>query len=256
MSEVKYMGYIISYEGLKPDSKKIEAIINMPRPKSVVEVQRFLGLITYLSKFVPNLAEKTKNIRTLLKKNVIFSWENNHEAEFEKLKEVITKEPCPKFLDEKEHCTLSVDSSSEGMGAVLLQQGKPCAYHSRSLNETQKGYAQIERELLAILFGCEKFYQYIFAKAFTVETDHKPLVSIIKKPLQSCPARLQRMLLQLKKFDFNLVYKPGKKLVIADLLSRAAENKEFDENIDIELGAQICLVEMRLNVTVDKLKQI
>lgn len=84
------------------------------------------------------------------------------------------------------------------MGAVLLQEGRPCAHSSRAFTDAQTRYAQIEKELLAIWFGAEKFKQYVFGKHFTIETDHKPLLQIIKKPLNTCPPRLQRMLIQLK----------------------------------------------------------
>ncbi|KYB24676.1 Retrovirus-related Pol polyprotein from transposon opus-like Protein [Tribolium castaneum] len=100
------------------------------------------------------------------------------------------------------------------------------------MTQTQQRYAQIEKELLVICFGVNKFYQYVFGKKFNVETDHKPLISIFKKPLNDCPARLQRMLLSLQKFDINLIYKPGKKLIIADHLSRSNLNSE-DEIVDI-----------------------
>ena len=130
---------------------------------------------------------------------------------------------------------LQVDACKSGLGAVLVQGGSPIAYASRSLTETECNYAQIEKELLAVTFGCERFYQYIYAKKVLVETDHRPLISIISKPLDKAPARLQRMLLRLQRYDIDLRYKPGKELYSADTLSRAHLPTTGDDDEDLAL---------------------
>lgn len=107
--------------------------------------------------------------------------------------------------------TLSVDASSCGVGAVLLQNNCPIAFASKAFTETQKRWAQIKKELAAIVFGCENFYQYIFGTHFTVESDHKPLEIIMKKPLADTPLRLQKMLLKLQKFNMTVTYKNRKR---------------------------------------------
>lgn len=253
LSEVKYMGYRVTSEGLKPDESKVEAIKSMPTPTNVGEIQRFLGLVTYLGRFIPNLSERTAPLRELIKKDSIFDWKLKQEKAFNDLKDSLCKSPCLKFFDPNQPVTISVDSSKSGMGAVLMQEGRPCAHASRALTDPQTRYSQIEKELLAVWFGVIHFSQYVlFSRKFTVETDHKPLVSIINKPVNSCPARLQRIIVQLRKYDFQLIYKPGKQLILADTLSRAYINKKFDENIDIEMDAQICLIEMNLNATKEK----
>ena len=99
-----------------------------------------------------------------------------------------------------------------GLGAALLQDDKPVAFTSRALTDVE---TQIEKELLAVVFAFEKFNQYTYARAVEVETDHKPLVSIVKKSLTSAPPRLQRMLLRLQRYDFTLKYRPGKEMIIA-----------------------------------------
>lgn len=125
----------------------------------------------------------------------------------------------------KEPLVLSVDASSEGLGAVLLQNNQPVAFASKPLNEIQQKYAQIEKELLAILYGCERFHQYVYGRTVTVETDHKLLESIVTTPLFRAPVLLQRMLLRLQQYDVLLVYKTGKEMHIADTLSRATTTK-------------------------------
>ena len=126
-----------------------------------------------------------------------------------------------KFFNPESETRVSVDASSKGIGAVLLQEGCPIAYASKSLTATQQNYAQIEKEMLAIVFGCTKFHDYIYGLPnVTVETDHKPLESILTKPLHAAPARLQRMIMSIQKYPIHVVYKPGKEPLIADTLSR------------------------------------
>ncbi len=104
---------------------------------------------------------------------------------------------------------VSVDASSVGIGAVLLQGGQPVAYSSTSLTVTQRRYFQIEKELSEVEFGLLRFKQYVYGQTVVVETDHKPLVGLLDKPIALCSPRIQRMRLQLQQFDFKLVYKPG-----------------------------------------------
>ena len=120
-----------------------------------------------------------------------------------------------------------MDSSSEGLGAVLLQDDRPVAYVSRTLSQAEKHYAQIEKEALDIVFGAERFHQYIYGRKTEVESDHKPLQVILPKPLENASPRLQRMMLRLQRYDLCVKYKPGKELVIADTLSRSSlENRK------------------------------
>ena len=120
-----------------------------------------------------------------------------------------------------------------GLGAVLLQDDLPVASASRALTDAECRYAQIEKELLAVVFDCERFHQYVYGKEITKETDHRPLVSIIVKPLDQAPARLQRMLLRLQRYDVNLIYKPGKEMYAADTLSRAHLPTQSKEDEDL-----------------------
>ncbi|CAB4013612.1 Transposon Ty3-I Gag-Pol, partial [Paramuricea clavata] len=105
--------------------------------------------------------------------------------------------------------TLQVDASQNGLGAALIQNQGPVAYASKAMNDTQRRYAQIEKELLAVVFACKRFHQYVYGKTITVESDHKPLEAILKKSLSQAPSRLQKMLMQLQAYDINLVYKKG-----------------------------------------------
>ncbi|GFY70519.1 retrovirus-related Pol polyprotein from transposon opus [Trichonephila inaurata madagascariensis] len=108
-----------------------------------------------------------------------------------------------------------------GLGAVLLQEGQTVAYGSVSLTQTQQRYAQIEKELLTVIYGLQHFNYYTYGRIVTVQTDHKPILGLSKKPYDTIYPRLQRMLLRLNKYNIQLEYVPGKNLVIADALSRA-----------------------------------
>ena len=237
---VKYIGHIICREGIKPDPSKIADLINMPNPIDKLGVHRVLGVINYLSKFIPNASNLTEPLRILLNKNVEFSWDHEQEACLKQIKAILTSEPVLGHFDPEQTVTLCTDSSRSGMGACLMQT-KPIAYASRSLNETQVNYAQIEKELLSIVFGCERFYQYIWGKRTIVETDHKPLVSIFKKSLHSAPPRIQRLLLRLQRYDLEVIFKPGKLMFIPDTLSRAyvackdVDDKSLEHEMEVHV---------------------
>ena len=103
----------------------------------------------------------------------------------------------------------------------MMQNNQPVQYASRSLTQTEQNYAQIEKEMLAIVFGLERFERFVYGKHIEVESDHKPLEAIHKKSLLSAPKRLQRMLMRTQKFDYSVRYKKGAEMYIADTLSRA-----------------------------------
>ena len=234
--EISYVGHILTKDGLKPDTRKTEAITEMPTPRNREELQRFLGMLTYLNKFIPNLSQVASPLRTLLEKSVEWHWHNEQEQSFKTLKKLVIEAPVLKYFDPHKPTKLSVDASSKGLGAVLSQVGHPIAYASRALTQTQQNYAQIEKEMLAIVFGCTRFHEYIYGLPnVETEKDHKPLEAILKKPLHQAPARLQRMIMTTQKYPINVVYQPGRELVIPDMLSRAFLQKTFDNTFCEEL---------------------
>ncbi|CAK1553186.1 unnamed protein product [Leptosia nina] len=138
---------------------------------------------------------------------------------------------------------MSVDASRDALGAVLLQHGRPVEYASRTLTDAQRRYAQIEKELLAIVFACEKFHQYVYGKQkIIVESDHKPLESIFKKPLMSVPARLQPMMLRIQGYDLIVKYVPGRYMYIPDTLSRAPLPDLYSDEIHTKIVYQLKMV--------------
>lgn len=248
LTEIRYLGHKISGNGIRPDDIHIRAINDMPTPKNVKDVERFLGLVTYVGNFIPNLSEKTTTLRELLKKDTEWHWDATHDQCFRELKMCLTSPPVLQYYDINTPIVISVDASKNGLGACLLQNKLPVCYASKSLTKTEQAYAQIEKELYACVFACEKFYTYIYGRTdVTIETDHKPLVNIINKPLCNAPARLQRMLMRLQPYSFTLVYKPGRYLYIADTLSRAAApsagaGAALPPRDHLDAQAQVCAV--------------
>ena len=168
-----------------------------------------MGFITYHGKFLPNLSDVSAPRRLLTEKETLWHWEAEQEASFRKLKELVTKAPVLRYYDQKIPLTLTVDASSKSLGTALIQEGQPVAFASRALTKSQQNYAQIEKETLAISFGCARFHQYIFGKPVTVESDHKPLESIFRKSLHKAPPRLQSLQLSLQKYDLNRYFQTG-----------------------------------------------
>ena len=190
------MGNIISSDGMKPDPAKINAIVNMQRPDSLESLRRLLGLVKYLSQYIPGESDITAPLRDLLKEQT-WSWLEKHEDAWNAIKSVLIKQPVLQFYDVNKDIIVQADSSSTGLGAVLIQDGKPVAYASRALTRTERNYAQIEKELLSIVYAMRKFEKYILGKKVLIQNDHKPLETILRKPLFNASPRLQRMMLQL-----------------------------------------------------------
>ena len=245
VSQVTYIGHILNAKGVQPDPEKVKAIHDMPAPLDKKGVERLLGTVNYLAKFIPNMSTVTKPIRDVLKADIMFHWDSEQKKAFESIKHILSTEPVLAFYNVEKPVLISCDASQSGLGAVLLQDDQPVAYASRALTDAESRYAQIEKELLAIVFAFNKFHQYVYGKSVLVESDHKPLESIIKKSLAAAPPRLQRMLLQLQKYSFTIAHKPGKEMFLADTLSRAYidEHDSADRNLEEEL---ICAVNFAL----------
>ena len=161
-------------------------------------------------------------LREMIAKEAKFIWSQQHETAFKEVRELVVKHPVLKYYDVQEPVVVQCDASENGLEAALLQNGQPVAFASRSLSQTERQYAQIEIECLAIVF-CERFSQYLAGREkITVETDHKLLQSIFRKSTVSAPCRLQRMLLRLQRFNLDVNYKPGTQMFIADHLFRAS----------------------------------
>lgn len=243
--KVKFLGHWITKDGMMADDEKIKAIHNLRQPKTKKEIQRLLGSVNYLSKFIQNSSDLTAPLRRLLPKDIVFAWGPEQKEAFEKIKHTLTNLPLLRYYDVNAEVTVSVDSSSVAMGAVLLQGDQPVYYASKALTDTQQTYPQIEKEALAIKFGLNRFHDFVYGKKITVESDHKPLEAIWKKPIHRAPPRLKKIMLDCMRYPILVVYKKGKDIPLADILSRDVENEPPDP-IEESLEVNV-VIDMRLS---------
>ena len=221
---LKFLGHVIDQDGIRADTNKTAAIMQMKSPTTVSEFRRFMEMVNQLRKFTPKLTDLTKPLRELLSKSRTWTWGAVQEQAFIKVKEELSKPTTLAHYDPGAPTKISADASSYGLGAVLLQKlgthWKPIAYACRSMSETECRYAQIEKEALASTWACEKFSMYVLGKEITIETDHKPLVLLLgAKYLDSLLPRILRFRLRLTRFDYSMEHVPGKQLYTANTLS-------------------------------------
>ena len=231
VEKLTFMGHMISKNGLSPDPAKVEAIKNARVPNDKTQLRSFLGAVNYLGKFMPNLSNEMQPLNNLLKNDVQWIWSSTQDKAFKTVKDKISDSTMLSYYDSRKGLTLENDASEYGIGSVLLQENKPIGFASRTLTPTEQNYAQIEKEMLAIVYGLEKFHYYAYGKRITVVTDHQPLVTIKMKPLSKAPKRLRNMLLRCQDYDMNLIYKPGTSIPVADALSRNPSTNENTQTV-------------------------
>ena len=160
LDQVPYIGQLLTSQGLKPDHEKVKAFIEMPKPSDVAGVRRFIDFVNSLSKFMPRLSEICEPLRCLTMKDVEWQWTEHQEQAFNKLKQLVTEAPVLKYFEPKEELALQSDVSDTGLGAILTQSGQPIAFGSGALSHAETRYAEIEKELLGVVFRLKKFHQY------------------------------------------------------------------------------------------------
>ena len=169
--------------GQKPVQTKVSAINTMPESSSKKEVQSFIGMINYLSKFSARLSELSEPIQELSKERVLFKWGPEHREAFDAIKKELVKALILAYYDPNKEMVLQTDASIKGLGTCLLQNGRPVYFTSKALTETQKGYVAIKLESLAVAWAMEKFHHFIYGTNFILETDQKTLEAMLSKSL-------------------------------------------------------------------------
>lgn len=195
-SEISFLGHKVGNCGLKPDPDKVATIVKMKSPQCVAEVQRIAGKVNYLARFLPGLSDVIRPIRQLACRDAEWHWDREQEEALERVKQLVTSSPVLTYYNQNKPLDIQCDASQTGLGATLLQDGRPISYASRALSPTETRYAQIEKEILAVVFALTKFHQYTFGRMTRVLSDHEPLQSIVRKPIGQASRRLQGMLLK------------------------------------------------------------
>ena len=225
---IQFCGHRLDREGIHKTQDKIEAVTRTPSPQNVSQLRSFLGLINYYNRFLPNLSTQLAPLYHLLKKGQKWCWSRHCQQSFEAVKELVSSDQMLVFYNPKLPIKLSCDASPYGLGAVLshvLEDGqeRPVAFASRSLSRAEENYSQIDKETLALVWGIKHFHQYLWGVKFTLETDHKPLVSIFspsKIISATAAARLQRYATFLTRYTYDIKYRKTEQHGNADALSR------------------------------------
>ena len=215
-NQVPFLGHIIDGDGIHADPEKVTAITDMAVPSDISDLCRFLGMVNQLSKFSPELAEKSKPFRESLSTKNEWTWGESQTVAFNEIKQLLVLAPILALYDYKLPTTAESDASKYGLGAVLKQQQadgdwRPVAFASRALNATEQRYGPIEKESLGVIWAFENFAEYILGMTFHVETDQKPLVSLLGyKHLHELSPRIQRMRMRLMRFSYTFHMYLGK----------------------------------------------
>jgi hypothetical protein len=180
-SKVRFYGHIFSKDGLAPDPKKIDALINAPPPTNQKEVKSLLGLASYMSRFIPNYATLTAPLRILTHQDAEWKWGPDEINSFTKLKEVLADSSRMVYFDPRKQTDIIVDASPVGLGAMLCQDGKVLSYGSRTLSDVESRYSQTEREMLGAVWGVEHFHLYVYGAKFRILTDQKATAGYLQK---------------------------------------------------------------------------
>lgn len=223
---VNYLGHVISKDGVSTCPDKVKAVIDTPPPTNVSEVRSFVGMVMYYSKFIKNTSTILAPLYNLLKLHSKFHWDTACHEAFIKIKKLLASSTVLMHYTPELPLVLTTDASGVGVSAILsqltLEGERPVAYASRSLTSAEKGYAQIDREALAIVFGVKKYHQYLYGRKFILRTDHKPLTHIFS-PKAGIPimaaARMQRWAVLLAGYNYDIEYVTSNRNC-ADALSR------------------------------------
>jgi len=215
--QLKYLGFVVGKDGLKTDMDKVSTIVDWPRPTNVTEVRQFLGLCNFFRRFVQGYSSLVAPLNRLLKKQIAWYWGEECEEAFMGMKEVLTSAPVLKIPEPDKPYRLVCDASTVGIGAVLCQDGRPCAYFSRQMSEAERRYHITEQELLAVISALKEWRCYLLGTPFEVVTEHSANTFLSSQPkLNPRQARWSELL---QSFPCKWTYEPGR-LNVADPLSR------------------------------------
>ncbi|XP_062550143.1 uncharacterized protein K02A2.6-like [Armigeres subalbatus] len=238
VESLQYLGHLITKDGLLPSPEKLSTIEQAKTPTNEGELKAYLGLINYYNKFIPNMSAKLRCLYDLLKKDKQFIWTETCDKAFQQSKQSLLSANILDFYDPIKPLVVITDASSYGLGGVLAQivdgLEKPICFTSFALNNAQKKYPILHLEALALVCVLKKFHKFLFGQKFKVFTDHKPLLGIFGKEGKNSVfvTRIQRYIMQLSIYDFDIEYRPGSKMGNADFCSRFPLDQRIPRSID------------------------
>ncbi|XP_035543106.1 probable LRR receptor-like serine/threonine-protein kinase RFK1 [Juglans regia] len=236
LDEVKFLGHVISSEGVAVDPSKIEAVTNWQRPTSVHEIRSLLGLAGYYRRFVEGFSSLSRPLTALTKKNVKFVWNNKCEASFLELKKRLTTAPVLTLPEPLKPFVVYSDASKAGLGCVLMQEGRVVAYASRQLKNHEQNYPTHDLELAAVVFALKIWRHYLYGEKCEVFTDHKSLQYLFEQ--KNLNMRQRRWLELISDYQCNIKYHLGKANVVADALSR--KSRADSSILSSEVNSLLC----------------
>ena len=238
LPQVSFFGHQWSARGLSPDPKKIAAVKQMELLQDMETMKSFLGLVNYLNRFSPCLAELSEPLRQICRQNMEFELTESVCVAFSRTKEEISKNVTLPYFNPNSSTTLQTNASKKGLGAVLLQNSKPVMFASRALTGSERNYQNLERECLATIWGMEKFHYFLYGKEFTLETGQKPLVSIYRKHMVEISPRIQILIVRNFPYQpFDVQYRKGVEIPLADALSRVTPTPVEEDGIQLPIVA-------------------
>eukprot|EP00253_Pinus_taeda_P015625 PITA_15625 len=220
--EIQYLGHVITKEGIAVDPEKIKDIMDWPVPKDVTDVRSFMGLAGYYRRFVEGFSKVDFPITSLQKKGKSFQWTPNCQKSFEQLKHLLTTAPILCIADPNKDYVVCTDASKEGLGGVLMQEGRVIAYESRKLKEHEQRYSAYDLELAAVIHALKMWRHYLMGRKFLLLTDHHSLTNYFSQPTLN--ARQARWMDFLSGFNFDIKHLQGKENRVADALSRKIQS--------------------------------
>ena len=240
-TQVSYLGHVLDKTEIRHDPKKLEAVRDWERPKTVTQVRSFTAFCNYYRKFVKNFAEVAKPLYRLTSKGVKFTWEKEHEDAFQLLKTRLLQGHILAFPNFRHPFVIDTDASETALGAVSSQiidgEERPVALESRVLSKTEVNYATTKREALGIVQAMQWFRPYIYGSQCIVRTDHASLQWLFR---QNADGMTFRMIQKMQEYNYRIVHRPGEKHCNADGLSRRSnERPEWKEGEIEELRGQI-----------------
>ncbi|XP_058817794.1 uncharacterized protein K02A2.6-like [Topomyia yanbarensis] len=228
MPEIRYLGFIINHQGVRPDPSKTAAICNMPPPHDVSTLRSYLDAINVYAKFVRSMHDLRRPLDALLRKESKWDWNKTCQRSFEQFKSLLRSDLLLAHYDPQLETIVAADASNNGLGACLMHRYpdssvKVVCHASRTLTPAEQRYGQVEKEALALIFAVTKFHRFIYGRKFSLHTDHKPLVAVFgsKKgiPIHTTN-RLQRWAIVLLSYDFEIKHISTQEFGYADILSR------------------------------------